>query len=286
MKRKKSSKGETDAGDGGPVRLHKYLARCGAGSRRTCETFIAQGRVQVDGVVVDTPGHCVVPGAQEVRLDGAVVRQEKTVYYLVHKPKGYLCSHAASYAPRRVVDLLAKDPRRLFFAGRLDAESEGLVFVTNDGETAQRLAHPSHGVSKTYRVRVRGRVTAEKAASLRKGVFLAEGKVTPNRLRILGRGENSTDLEVGISEGRNREIRRIFAKVGHPVRKLTRVAIGPFLLGNIAPGKVRELTAAEVKALLGAPDAGGKRKRKKKSWAKAKKRAGRGRKKGKRGRKG
>jgi 23S rRNA pseudouridine2605 synthase len=230
-------------------------------------------------VVVDTPGVRVHPGSQEVRLDGEVVRAEKRVYYLVHKPKGFLCSHAPSYAPRRVVDLLAKDPRRLFFAGRLDAESEGLVFVTNDGETAQRLAHPSFGVPKTYRVRVRGRVTAERADGLRRGVFLAEGKVVPSRLRIVSRGEKSTDLEVVIAEGRNREIRRIFAKVGYPVRKLTRTAIGPFLLGKLEPGKAKTLTAADVAALLESARSSGKRKRKKKGWAVAKRPAGRGRKK-------
>ncbi|MHC4781057.1 MAG: pseudouridine synthase [Planctomycetota bacterium] len=286
MKRKGSSGENSGETDRPAVRLHKYLAGCGAGSRRTCETYIEQGRVQVDGIVVSVPGVTVRPGAQQVRLDGEIVHPEKIVHYLVNKPRGFICSHAESYAPRRVVDLLQKDPRRLFFAGRLDAESEGLVFVTNDGDTANRLAHPRHGVPKTYRVVVRGRMAPEKVETLRKGVFLAEGKVVPSRLKTIGYREGSTELEVVLAEGRNREVRRIFAKVGHPVKKLVRVAIGPFALGSLAPGKTRILDPAEVLEILQSAQLGGakKRKKKKKGWARSK---GKGVRKGtgKRGRK-
>lgn len=266
--------GENGAGAGKPMRLHRYLAQCGVASRRACEELIAQGRVQVDGVPVREQGTSVVPGEQDVRLDGEPVRPEKTVYYLVHKPKGYVCSNAPGDAPRRVVDLLRKDARRLYLAGRLDAESEGLVFVTNDGETANRLAHPRYGVPKTYRALVRGRLAPEEVESLRRGVHLAEGKVRPALLKVVGHRDKNTEVEVVLEEGRNREVRRIFARLGHPVKRLTRVAIGPFLLGDLAPGKARSLSPATVQNLL----ASFEKHRGTRSRAKGKKGASRGRK--------
>ncbi|MHC5081030.1 MAG: pseudouridine synthase [Planctomycetota bacterium] len=232
------------------IRLQKYLARCGAGSRRACEALIEQGRVQVDGVVVRQQGTRVRSGDQEVRLDGEVLHPEKRVYYLVNKPKGYVCSNAATYAPMRVTDLIPREPRRLVPAGRLDKDSDGLVFLTNDGNFANRLMHPRYGVPKTYRAVVRGQLDARAVAAIRRGVFLAEGKTTPSALRILGGSAKTTEVEVILAEGRNREVRRIFAGVGYPVKSLRRVAIGPFRLGSIPPGRFKALQAEQVRHLI------------------------------------
>lgn len=232
------------------VRLHKHLARCGVASRRACEALIEQGRVEVDGMRVREQGMRVRPERQEIRVDGEAVRREKPVYYLVNKPKGFLCTNEAGCAPRRVIDLLAHEGRRLYVAGRLDAASEGLVFVTNDGEVANRLAHPRYEVPKTYRVRVRGRVGPEGLERLRRGVFLAEGKIVPSRVVITDREASRTEMEVVVTEGRNREVRRIMAAIGAPVKKLVRTAIGPFRLGDLPPGAFRRLAPEGVREQL------------------------------------
>jgi 23S rRNA pseudouridine2605 synthase len=241
---------ERCAMEGPGIRLQKFLASCGVGSRRSCEDLIVQGRVTVDGEAVRVLGTRVDPETQRIKVDGETMRAQGRAYFLVNKPRGYLCSNAPQFEPKRVIDLVPGAPAGVFPAGRLDLDSEGLVFVTNDGEAANRLVHPRYGVPKTYRVQVRDRLTPEALDRLREGVFLAEGKVVPKSVELVGVHENRTEADVVLMDGLNRVVRRIFAKVGHPVKRLTRTAIGPFRLDDIPPGRFRRLDPGLVASLL------------------------------------
>jgi 23S rRNA pseudouridine2605 synthase len=238
------------------VRLQKFMAACGVASRRACEDLIVQGRVSVDGETVRVLGTRVDPATQKVRVDGELLRARDRVYYLVHKPRGYLCSNAPEHAPKRVIDLVTHAPEGIFAAGRIDLDSEGLVFVTNDGEAANRITHPRYGIAKTYRVVARDRLPPEALDRIRAGVFLAEGKVVPQSVEEEGVLENRTVAKIVLVEGLNRVVRRIFAKAGHPVKKLTRIAIGPFTLGDLPPGRFRRLEPSTVARLLGEAEEG------------------------------
>jgi pseudouridine synthase len=231
-------------------RLQKILARAGLGSRRACEEYILQGRVSVDGRTVTELGSRADPQRQEVLVDGEPVRAERTVHYLLFKPRGFVCSLSGKGGKRRAVDLV-RDPRRLYTVGRLDEDSEGLIIVTNDGELTQRLTHPRYGVAKQYLATVEGKADLAAIKKLRRGVRLAEGRTAPAGVRQLRRGRG-TELELTISEGLNRQVRRMLAAVGLRVRRLVRVRIGPLTVGKLAPGKCRRLTGSEVRALLAA----------------------------------
>jgi 23S rRNA pseudouridine2605 synthase len=181
-------------------------------------------------------------------VDGEPLVREKPVYYLVHKPDGYVTTNRDPEGRPRVIDLVA-DERRLFPVGRLDMHSEGLILVTNDGDLANRLAHPRYEIEKTYHVQVAGHVEPQEMAAIRKGVFLADGRANVERITIKRSHKNSTILEMVLAEGRNREIRRIFAGIGHKVQRLRRVAFGPLRLGEIPPGQYRMLAPQEVSML-------------------------------------
>lgn len=226
-------------------RLNKYLAAAGFGSRRQCDELIRQGRVRVDGQVVTEPGTRIRP-EQRVEVDRRAVTPEKLVYWLLNKPKGYLCTNRDPAGRPRVLDLMLHVPQRLFTVGRLDEASEGLLLLTNDGELALRLTHPRYGVEKTYVVQVAGKPSRDAIRQLTRGIYLAEGKARAQRVRRLGTRGESTILEVVLAEGKNREIRRMFAKLGHKVMYLRRVAMGPLRLGSLRKGKSRKLTPAEV----------------------------------------
>lgn len=232
-------------------RLNKHLAAAGFGSRRQCDDMIRQGRVRVDGQVVTEPGTRIRPD-QRVEVDRRAATPEKLVYWLLHKPKGYLCTNRDPAGRPRVLDLMLHVPQRLFTVGRLDEASEGLLLLTNDGELALRLTHPRYGVEKTYVVQVAGKPSREAIRQLTRGVYLAEGKAHAKRVRRLGTRGESTILEVVLAEGKNREIRRMFAKLGHKVMQLRRVAMGPLLLGRLRKGKSRKLTPVEVARLRSA----------------------------------
>lgn len=232
-----------------PERLHKYLAYAGVGSRRDCEELIEQGRVSVDGKTVTEMGTQVEPRRQTIKVDGRAVKRPPPVYYLLNKPAGVVCSMGEEEKLPRAVDFAPKGSGRVHTVGRLDIDSEGIIILTNDGELTERLTHPRHDFPKVYRVTVRGRLGAEAIAKLKRGVWLSEGKATVTRLKVLRHMPDSTLLEVELREGKNREIRRIFAKVGHPVRQLRRVAIGPLTISGIEPGKTRKLTDDEVRML-------------------------------------
>ena len=241
----------------GGQRLQKVLAAAGLGSRRQCEELITAGRVEVDRRVVTELGTKVDPVEQEIRIDGVPLPRLKQVYYAVNKPPGVVSTNRDPAGRPRVIDLVPDGGARLFTIGRLDLGSEGLILVTNDGELANRLTHPRYGVSKTYRVQVVGVPSREILQRLRRGVHLAEGMARVERVRVKSRHKDSAILEMVLREGRNREIRRLLARVGHKVLRLARIAVGPVRLGHLPPGECRRLTRDELKALRRAAKEGG-----------------------------
>ena len=203
----------------------------------------------VDGRVVTRLGTRVDPEQQRIRVDGEAVQTERRVYYLLNKPRGFLSTNMDPSGRPRAVDILKAVPQRLFSVGRLDRESDGLLLLTNDGELTNRLTHPRYGVPKTYIVQVAGRPTPDDLVRLRKGVFLSEGKVTVDSVHQKGTRGRSTLLEIVLSEGRNREIRRMLARLGHKVMRLTRTAIGPVTDRGLRPGEFRKLRPDELQTL-------------------------------------
>ncbi len=235
-------------------RLQKVLAAAGIASRRECEALILEGRVEVDDKVVTELGVRVDPKTQKIELDGETIAKPRRIYYAVNKPEGVVCTARDPSGRPRVIDLLPPDLGRVFNVGRLDMSSDGLILLTNDGELANQLTHPKHGVEKVYHVQVAGLPTPEVLAELKKGVYLAEGRAHFENVKIKSRSKQSTILEVVLDEGRNREIRRLLARVGHKVQKLTRVAVGPVKLGELPSAAYRQLTEAEVKSLRNAAE--------------------------------
>jgi 23S rRNA pseudouridine2605 synthase len=229
-------------------RLQKVLAAAGLGSRRQCEELILAGRIEVDRATITELGTRVDPQRQRIRVDGVALRSPERIYYAVHKPAGVLSTSSDQWRRARVIDLVDSD-KRLFTVGRLDQSSTGLILLTNDGELANRLAHPRYQVEKTYHVTVVGRLQPETVQRLRRGVRLAEGLARPVDVRIKRRLTKATVLEIVLAEGRNREIRRMLAKIGHKVLQLRRVALGPIRLGDLPPGGYRELSRDELRAL-------------------------------------
>jgi 23S rRNA pseudouridine2605 synthase len=233
----------------GAERLQKVLAAAGVAGRRECEQLILDGRVEVDRQTVTKLGTRVDPTSQEIRVDGETVSQPKLVYFAVNKPDGVVSTSRDPAGRPRVIDLLPPDAPRTYCVGRLDRASEGLILVTNDGELANGLTHPRHGVEKIYQVQVAGRIEQAELLSLKRGSHLAEGFAHVKQVRIKSHRHRSTVLEMVLDEGRNREIRRLLAKVGHKVQRLTRIAVGPVRLGELPSGAVRMLTRQEVSAL-------------------------------------
>jgi 23S rRNA pseudouridine2605 synthase len=225
------------------------MAAAGIGSRRHCEELILAGRVEVDRHVVRKLGTRVDREQQEIRVDGEPLKSTRLSYYLVNKPIGVVSTNFDPSGRPRVIDLLPPTKERLFTVGRLDLSSEGLMLVTNDGELANRLSHPRYGVEKTYHALVAGKPEPEVLESLRRGVHLAEGVARVVSVKVKNEIKQSTLLEIVLAEGRNREIRRILAKVGHKVLRLKRVAVGSLRLKDLAPGEWRPLGRDEVESL-------------------------------------
>jgi len=230
-------------------RLQKVLAAAGIASRRVCEQLIQEGRVEVDGQTVAEIGSRVDPARQQIRVDGEALPKTRLVYFAVHKPPGVVSTSRDPAGRPRVIDLLPPGTPRVFCVGRLDLASEGLILVTNDGELAQGLTHPRHGVEKIYSVQVAGLPEPDVLAQMRRGVHLAEGFARAVQVRVKSRHKNSTLLEMTLDEGRNREIRRLLARLGHKVQRLVRAAVGPVRLGDLPRGGHRRLTAEEVQQL-------------------------------------
>ncbi|HEV3138574.1 MAG TPA: pseudouridine synthase [Pirellulales bacterium] len=232
----------------GPERLQKLLAAAGLGSRRKCEELVLSGRVEVDRRVVRELGTKADPHKAEIRVDGVPLRKTRLVYFLVNKPAGVVSTNSDPSGRPRVIDLVAY-PGRLFTVGRLDMSSEGLILVTNDGELANRLTHPRYGVEKTYQVEVAGALERQELDKLHKGVHLAEGFARVVSAKIKHQYKQSTLLEIVLNEGRNREIRRLLARVGHKAMRLKRIALGPVRLADLPSGQVRPLLREELKSL-------------------------------------
>lgn len=230
-------------------RLQKVMAAAGIGSRRHCEELILAGRVEVDRHTVRKLGTRVDAEHQEVRVDGTPLKPMRRAYYLVHKPIGVVSTNFDPSGRPRVIDLLPPTKERLFTVGRLDLSSEGLMLVTNDGELANRLTHPRYGVEKTYHALVAGKPAPDLLDLLCRGVHLAEGVARARSVKVRKELPQSTLLEIVLAEGRNREIRRMLANVGHKVLRLKRVAIGPLRLKDIEPGQWRPLRRDELAAL-------------------------------------
>lgn len=255
MAKKRSSKKPTPHSSTAPgaQRLNKVLAAAGLGSRRKVEELIEQGRVEIDGSIVTDLACKVDPTAVKIKVDGQLLKRARPVYFALNKPPGVLSTNYDPSGRLRVIDLVP-DRDRVFSVGRLDQSSEGLMLLTNDGELAQRLAHPKFRIQKAYFVVVSGQMTEEELNKLRKGVYLAEGVARIDGATIKKVRKGCTELEIILSEGKNREIRRILARAEHKVVLLRRIAIGPLRLGQLPVGASRVLTAAEVKALYSATD--------------------------------
>jgi 23S rRNA pseudouridine2605 synthase len=232
------------------VRLQKFLADAGIGSRRACEQIILAGRVTVNGQIVQKLGTKVHPPHDRVTLDHAAVKARRKLYLALHKPRGYLCTRSDPQHRRTLDQLLPREWRHLHSVGRLDKESEGLLFLTNDGQFSLRLTHPRYGTRKTYQVTVEGRVESGKLHRLIEGVDDAGERLRAERARLLSANNTRSVVELELTEGKNREIRRLFAALGLNISRLQRTRIGPIKLGELPEGKWRTLTETEINSLL------------------------------------
>lgn len=230
------------------MRLQRYMAAAGLGSRRHCEEYITSGRVTVDGDVAEL-GQQVDPDAQVIAFDGEVLRQERKKYYALNKPVGYICTHRDPGGRPQVTELFPHKGPRLFTVGRLDEHSQGLLIVTNDGTLANKLAHPRYRIDRIYKVQVAGHPKREVLKELQRGMYFDGGRFKCESVRPIKKQGKSTFLEMQLREGRNREIRRLMARIGHKVMKLERVGFGPLKLGRLKLGEHRELKSHEVIAL-------------------------------------
>jgi 23S rRNA pseudouridine2605 synthase len=226
-------------------RLHKVLARSGVASRRRCEELIAAGRVKVNGETVSTPGSKVDPEHERIEVDGKpIALPREHIYLLLNKPAGYVSTVHDPQGRPTVMDLV-RAPGRLYPVGRLDMDSEGLLLLTDDGDLTQRLTHPSYEHEKEYHVWVDGRPTARTLRRLREGIELEDGFTRPAEVTVLRQEADGTWLRFVVHEGRKRQLRRMCTAVGHPVRRLLRVRMGPVHLGDLSPGQYRPLTEEE-----------------------------------------
>ena len=237
----------------GGVRLQKVLAAAGVGSRRHCEELIGAGRVEVDGQVVRRFGARVDPEHQLIRVDGKrIPSRQDTAYLAFNKPRGVLTAMSDDRGRSTIVDFLGDRAERLFHIGRLDYDTEGLMLLTNDGELAHRLAHPSYEVAKTYWAEVPGPVPRDLGRHLQAGVELEDGLAVADKFRVLEQSGGRAMVEITLHEGRKHIVRRMLAEVGHPVSRLLRTTVGPIKLGSLRPGATRDLTTREIGELYAA----------------------------------
>lgn len=246
-----SGDGGIETDDEGLIRLQKLLAMSNVASRRKCEELMLDGKVEVDGEIVTRLGTKVDPRTAVIRVDGKRLPPvSEKVYLVLNKPRGVVSTMSDPEGRRNLGDLVADLPERLFHVGRLDTDTSGLILLTNDGDFAQRMAHPSYEVDKTYVAEVEGEVFRRVVKQLLEGVTLEDGPVTVRQARIVEASPSKSIVELVIHEGRNRIVRRLLDHVGHPVRRLTRTAIGPVVLGRLKSGEMRDLTLDELGSLL------------------------------------
>ena len=229
----------------GEQRLQKVLAAAGVDSRRKCEDLILEGAVSVNRKVVDKLPAFVDPDKDIITVNGKKIHHVKKVYFLLNKPKGVLCTNSDPHGRKKALDLV-HTKERIFCVGRLDAETTGLIILTNDSELSNRLTHPRYGIAKTYVVRLKGEIKPEQVEKLKKGIWLAEGKTSRAAIKVLKRRRTESSIEITIRQGLNRQVRRMLAKVGLPVKSLARIKIGRLSIRGLGVGKYRELTNAEV----------------------------------------
>jgi len=231
------------------------MAGAGLGSRRACEELIAAGRVSVDGKVAQL-GDRADPATSVIYVDGErVVTNTRLVYLALNKPRGVVSTMSDERGRTGIAEILGTSvPQRVFHVGRLDTDSEGLLLLTNDGELAHRLAHPSYGVSKTYLAEVTGAVARSLGRTLKAGVELSDGPAKVDGFRLVDSTARTALVEVTLHEGRNRIVRRMLDEVGHPVTRLIRTAVGPVQLGDLKPGRWRHLSRAELAGLFAAAE--------------------------------
>lgn len=235
------------------LRLQKFLAEAGVASRRGGEALIQAGRVAVNGEVVRRLGTCVDPAHDTVTVDGRPLRPRRKRYYALHKPPGFLCTRQDERGRPTIYDLLPSDWEGIYSVGRLDFDSEGLILLTNDGEFALRLTHPRYGVVKKYLAVVAGRVPAERLPEFTRGVWHEGERLRARAVHLLSANARQSVVALELTEGKKREVRRLFAALGLEVKTLHRVQIGPIKLGELRPGKWRALTESEIKSLLNQP---------------------------------
>ncbi len=232
------------------VRLQRVLAAAGLGSRRACELLIEEGRVEVDGALVRTQGMRVDPDKAVIRVDGMrIASAPDHVYLALNKPRGVVSTMSDPQGRPSLEEFVGDRTARLFHVGRLDTDTEGLLLLTNDGELAHRLSHPSYEVVKVYLAEVQGPIARDVGKRLKEGVELDDGIARADRFRIVHSSGGRYMIEVSLHEGRKHVVRRMMAAVGYPVSRLVRTAVGPIALGSLRPGKHRRLTQQEVGAL-------------------------------------
>ncbi len=230
-------------------RLQKFLAHCGVASRRKAEEYIRDGKVKVNGKIVTEMG-TTVTAKDRVEVDGKPVRLEKNkVYILLHKPKGYVTTVHDPEGRDTVMDLIQGIDERVYPVGRLDYDSSGLLLLTNDGQLAHRMMHPSHEIVKVYIATVEGSPSVEAVQRLEKGIRIEDYTTAPALVKVLEEYNDKTKLEITIHEGRNRQVRKMCEAIGHPVIRLKRIAYGNLVLGTLRPGQWRYLTESEKKQL-------------------------------------
>lgn len=232
------------------IRLQKYISICGAASRRAAEEMITKGRVRVGKSVVCELGTKVDPESAKVYIDGKLITPVRKKYYIaLNKPAGYVTTVSDQFDRRTVIDLVGDISDRLYPVGRLDYDSEGLLFLTNDGDFAQSITHPSKRINKTYKVVVKGAPDPLALSKLKQGIMLDGVKTAPAQVQLTKQLENTSELTITITEGKNRQVRRMCEHIGHEVIRLTRTSVGGVKLGNLPRGKWRHLTIRELELL-------------------------------------
>ena len=231
-------------------RLQKVMAHAGVASRRKSEEIIAEGRVKVNGVVVTEMGTKVDPAQDTIEVDGEEIEKETKTYLKLHKPRGYVTTVNDPQGRQTVMDLIHGIDKRIYPVGRLDLDSSGLLLLTNDGDLTHKITHPSHELDKEYMVVVNGELSQEEINRFKNGIQLEEGKTSPAKIEMVNQDPKNTTYQVIIHEGMNRQIRRMFDRLGYEVVSLIRVRIGNISLGSLKPGEHRKLSSKELQDLL------------------------------------
>lgn len=231
------------------IRLQKFLAEAGVASRRKSEELISQGRIEVNGKVVTTPG-TKISGFERICVDGREIRREqKKIYILLNKPVGYISSAKDQFSRKTVMDLVGTIKERIYPVGRLDYDTSGLIILSNDGDFANKIMHPRHQMQKVYRAEIIGKLSNEDIIRIEKGMLIDDYKTAPAKIRIVSAAKDRSIVEVTIHEGKNRQVRKMFETLDHPVLRLKRIAIGSIGIGELEEGKWRYLSKNEILGL-------------------------------------